>query len=110
MNKSLSAKIKETGDFIHELGDFTDYYNINESDEIGLKNDEVIAVAVELLYLVVTAPYDESNVSDIDKAKEYANNIKTMICECIGDADKTAEFIKFTLNKISVGGGLNGGC
>lgn len=103
MNESLSAKIKATGDLIHELDDFTDYENISESADLGLKDDEVVAVAVELLELFLSASFDENSgvtESDIEKIKADKIKIKDSLTATIGDADKTAAFIKSTLNKI----------
>lgn len=110
MDKALSGKIKTTGDLIHELGDFTNYDKIGESDELGLTNDEVIAVAVELLDLVVRATIDENTgvtASDVEKIKADKVKIKAYLTGMVGDADKTAAFIKATLTKTD-GGVANG--
>lgn len=105
MDEKLSAKIKSVGDLIHELGDYTDYDNLGEHDDLGLTNDEVIAVAVELLSLVVLSTYDEINDVTIDKR---VKTIKEYLTGFIGDADKTAAFIEHTLKNIRDGGAANG--
>ena len=103
MNETLTAKIKETGDLIHELKDFTDYDNLDEHDDFGLKNDEVVAVAIELLNLVLETTIDENSgatASDVERIKANKVEFKKYLTGFIGDADKTAAFIDLTLKKI----------
>ena len=93
MDKALSGKIKATGDLIHEL----------DIDNLDLTNDEVIAVAVELLELTVLATYDGND----DAIAKRTEKIKESVIGMVGDADKTAAFIKATLTKTD-GGVVNG--
>lgn len=104
MNETLTAKIKETGDLIHELGDFTDYDKIGEFDDLGLSNDEIIAVAIELLELTILSTFDEID----DAITKRTEKIKESITAMIGDADKTAAFIDLTLKKMRDDGVANG--
>ena len=95
-------------------------------DEIDLSDADIVDIGVDLLQMVVLAIYDDSIKADLhfdglsdaeikaylDKSKTDADAIKKSITGFIGDADKTAAFIKLRLKKISAandnGGADNG--
>ena len=110
-----SKKIKYINDSVYAIS----------HDEIDLTPDDVIDVAVDLLDMVLITIYDDSIKADLhfdgltdaeikaylDKTKNDADAVKKSLTGIIGDADKTAAYIKATLNKIAAtdnGGAVSG--
>ena len=94
-------------------------------DEIDLSDADIVDIGVDLLQMVLLAIYDDSIKSDLhfdglsdaeikaylDKTKSDADGIKKSLTGIIGDADKTAAFIKLRLKEIAAandGGAGNG--
>ena len=93
-------------------------------DEIDLSDADIVDIGVDLLQMVLLAIYDDSIKSDLhfdglsdaeikaylDKTKSDADGIKKSLTGIIGDADKTAAFIKLRLKEIAAandGGGVD---
>ncbi len=93
VNSITDEKIKTISELAYDL-----------DDEIDLSADDVTDIAVDLLQLVMYAAMDENTgvtESDVEKIKSDKVKIANSLTGFIGDADKTAAFIKFRLDKIS---------
>lgn len=93
VNSITDEKIKTISELAYDL-----------DDEIDLSADDVTDIAVDLLQLVMYAAMDENTgvtESDVEKIKSDKVKIVNSLTGFIGDADKTATFIKMKLNKIS---------
>lgn len=104
-------KIKIITDLFYELGN-----DVNDGF-----TDNIIDISVDILYSILLAvPLDKTMKKELlilqfiderlpdaeikayfDKYNKDADAIKKSLIGFIGDADKTSEFIKFTLKKVS---------
>lgn len=89
-----AKKIKDISDIAYEL-----------SDDLDLSCNDVIDIAIDLLYLTVLSTFDGND----DAIAKRTEKIKESLTGFIGDADKTAAFIKLELKNISAAGGVDNG-